>query len=187
MLRQGQTGSNCNCQHVQGILICHSCSMRHIRWNITTPAGHRSLYMGKGFEAGGSVCSLHVSCRSDNLDMYEELYFNITSNSTGVAYNLTRPPIPWNYTQCAIADSQFFWAGLSFALPGLPACFALFAMLCLLCFACFAVLVCSVACLCCFACLLCLLCFALPALHALLCCACRPTVRSVTHQYLHIR
>ena len=52
-----------------------------------------------------------VSCRSQNLNMYEELYFNITSNSTGVAYNLTRPPIPWNYTQCAIADSQFFWAG----------------------------------------------------------------------------
>lgn len=48
--------------------------------------------------------------------MYEELYFNITSNSTGVAYNLTRPPIPWNYTQCAIADSQFFWAGTTSAL-----------------------------------------------------------------------
>lgn len=56
-----------------------------------------------------------VTCRSDNLNMYEELYFNITSNSTGVAYNLTRPPIPWNYTQCAIADSQFFWAGNNIA------------------------------------------------------------------------
>ena len=52
-------------------------------------------------------------CRSESLDTYEEIYFNITSNSTGVDYNLTRPPIPWNYTQCAIADSQFFWAGES--------------------------------------------------------------------------
>ncbi|DBA88459.1 TPA: hypothetical protein ACH3X2_004945 [Trebouxia sp. C0005] len=49
--------------------------------------------------------------RSDNLNLYEEEYWNITSDSTGVSYVLDRPVKPWNYTQCAIADSQFFWAG----------------------------------------------------------------------------
>lgn len=45
------------------------------------------------------------------MNLYEEEYWNITSNSTGVSYVLDRPVKPWNYTQCAIADSQFFWAG----------------------------------------------------------------------------
>jgi len=45
------------------------------------------------------------------LNLYEEEYWNITSDSTGVNYVLDRPVKPWNYTQCAIADSQFFWAG----------------------------------------------------------------------------
>ena len=55
---------------------------------------------------------LHTcTCRSDDLNAYEQMYWNITANSTGVAYDLNRSVKPWNYTQCAIADSQFFWAG----------------------------------------------------------------------------
>ncbi|KAA6418770.1 MAG: hypothetical protein FRX49_11258 [Trebouxia sp. A1-2] len=53
--------------------------------------------------------------RSDNLNLYEEEYWNITSDSTGVSYVLDRPVKPWNYTQCAIADSQFFWAGQNYS------------------------------------------------------------------------
>ena len=56
-------------------------------------------------------------CRSDNLNLYEEEYWNITANSTGVSYDLNRSVMPWNYTQCAIADSQFFWAGMLRSMP----------------------------------------------------------------------
>ena len=55
--------------------------------------------------------------RSDNLNLYEEEYWNITANSTGVSYDLNRSVLPWNYTQCAIADSQFFWAGMLLSMP----------------------------------------------------------------------
>ena len=56
-------------------------------------------------------------CRSDSLNLYEEEYWNITANSTGVSYDVNRSVIPWNYTQCAIADSQFFWAGMLRSMP----------------------------------------------------------------------
>ena len=56
-------------------------------------------------------------CRSDSLNLYEEEYWNITANSTGVSYDLNRSVMPWNYTQCAIADSQFFWAGMLHSMP----------------------------------------------------------------------
>ena len=55
-------------------------------------------------------------CRSDNLNLYEEEYWNITANSTGISYDLNRSVKPWNYTQCAIADSQFFWDGTSLSI-----------------------------------------------------------------------
>ena len=56
------------------------------------------------------------------MNLYEEEYWNITANSTGVSYDLNRSVMPWNYTQCAIADSQFFWDGtlLMFAFVSLP-------------------------------------------------------------------
>lgn len=52
-----------------------------------------------------------ANCRADSINQYEEEYWNITANSTGVKYVLDRPVKVWNYTQCAISDSQFFWDG----------------------------------------------------------------------------
>ena len=53
----------------------------------------------------------NANCRADSINQYEEEYWNITANSTGVKYHLDRPVKVWNYTQCAISDSQFFWDG----------------------------------------------------------------------------